>query len=198
FSIDALMEKVKDDSDRSTVVGAVVEGSGSVVMTAFMLEEARAGRMDPKALKELMESEAGRAEKLKASPAVLQRSLLAPYLLGQTLSLRGDISRLAQGIHPDDIDHLFREPPTSTEQLLHPEKYWAPSHADPPLTLTPHDEASLLGEGWSLSSSGVLGELNLALLCGATNPPLDSLSAGDPSAWTNECAAGWGGDAWQL
>jgi hypothetical protein len=198
FSIDTFFEKAREDDDRATVAGAVVEGSGSVVMTAYMLQEMQAGRMNPAALRELMEAETGRSERLIAAPPVLQRSLLAPYLLGQTLTLRGDVSSLTRGLRSEDIDRLFRDPPVSTEQLLHPEKYWDPVRPDPPRAVAPGDLSSLLGAGWSLSADGVFGELTVALLCGATNPSMTTVEATSPAAWTNSCAAGWGGDRWQL
>jgi len=198
FSIDRLFERTADDSDRSAMAGAVVEGSGTVIMTAFMLQEMQAGRMSADTLRELMESEAGRAEKLMGAPAVLQRALLAPYVLGQTLALRGDASAILKGPQKQDLDRLFQELPVSTEQLLHPAKYWDPPARDLPRVLDLRDASAHLGEGWSLQAEGTLGELTLALLCGASNPPIDSASSTDPAAWTNACAGGWGGDRWQL
>ncbi|HKY33489.1 MAG TPA: hypothetical protein VJV23_13225 [Candidatus Polarisedimenticolia bacterium] len=198
FALDAFFEKAMDDTDRSAVAGAVVEGSGSLVMTAFLLREVKAGRLSLDILKELARSEAGRAEKLKAAPPVLQRSLLAPYVLGQTLALRGNPMGLVQGVSPADLDRLFRDPPLSTEQLLHPEKYWDPAQADPPRPVALSDQSALLGEGWSLAADGSLGELTVALLCGASTPAFDSAEVSQPARWTNDCAAGWGGDRWQL
>ncbi|MGH9867852.1 MAG: hypothetical protein ACREAA_06785 [Candidatus Polarisedimenticolia bacterium] len=198
FSIDQLFERTADDADRSTMAGAVVEGSGTVIMTAFMLQEMQSGRMNGEAMRELMESEAGRAEKLMGAPAVLQRSLLAPYVLGQTLALKGDSSAILKGPQAQDLDRLFKDLPVSTEQLLHPAKYWDAGKRDLPRPLQAPDASSKLGQGWSLQAEGTLGELTLALLCGATNPSLDSVSSTDPSVWTNACAEGWGADRWQL
>lgn len=197
-SIDRLYEQASADGDRAAVMSAVVEGSGTAVMTVYLLREMQAGRMTQDGLRELMESEAGKAERLQAAPPILQRSLLAPYLLGQTLATRGNPLGIAAGVKPDDLDRLFTRPPISTEQLLHPEKYWEPSRDDPPKEVRLPDGSRTLGDGWSLVSDGVLGELTIALLCGGTNPSIDSVKAQDPSAWTNDCAAGWGGDRWQL
>ncbi len=197
-SIDRLYEQASENGDRAAVMSAVVEGSGTAVMTAYLLREMQAGRMTQDGLRELMESEAGKAERLQTAPAILQRSLLAPYLLGQTLATRGNPLGIASGVKPDDLDRLFTRPPVSTEQLLHPEKYWEPSRDDPPKETRLPDASRSLGEGWSLVSDGVLGELTIALLCGSANPSIDSVKAQDPAAWTNDCAAGWGGDRWQL
>jgi len=60
------------------------------------------------------------------------------------------------------------------------------------------DLSAVLGDGWSFTARGVLGEMNLAQITGAA--PLDVASADALSAarWTNEAATGWGGDTWQI
>ncbi|MFQ5702040.1 MAG: hypothetical protein ACE5HU_09370 [Acidobacteriota bacterium] len=198
YDIDSLLQRSSDNSDRSGVVGAVVEGSGMLVMSLYIVQEMGAHRLTPEALKDIAESEAGRGEKLKAAPEALRRSLLAPYLLGQTFLLKGNIMGLLGTFHPEDIDRVFRDPPASTEQLLHPDKYWKQDPPDVPLAIALPDLSATLGEGWSLKGTGDLGELMLGILVGT--PPIDitSASATFPSTWTNAAATGWGGDRWQL
>jgi hypothetical protein len=198
FDIDPLLERVKDDADRSLAVGSVVEGSGTLVMSVFMLREIQAGRLGPEAVEAYQESELGRAERLLEAPALLQRLLLGPYVLGQSFLLRGDAMRLMAGLDPDDLNRAFREPPRSSEQVLHPEKYWDPERRDEPRHLALGDLSSRLGDGWRLEAEGDLGELVLATLVGAAMPDLHSIEVAQPSAWTNAAAAGWGGDRWQL
>jgi hypothetical protein len=198
YGIDAMIEKTRDDQDRGNGVSAVVEGSGMLVMTLFLSREMIAGRLTPESMEELGRSEAGRAEKLKASPPLLQRGLLAPYMLGQTFILRGDVSRIKMGAQGADYERLFRDPPVSSEQLLHPEKYWDDAKKDSPREVRLPDLCGTLGAGWSQAGRGNLGEMNLAIL---TSPGgIDPLSpeATNPAAWTNEAAAGWGGDRWSL
>lgn len=198
YDIDALLGGAGNDLDRSSLIGAVVEGSGMLVMSVYMLQELQAGRISFQALRDLQESEAGRAERLRAAPPLLRRSLLAPYLLGQTFVLKGDMMRLGEGVNPADLDRLFKDPPRSTEQLLHPEKYWDAAKSDLPRPVALVDRSKDLGEGWSLAGSGNLGELTLAILTGA--PEIDPASPESlfPSAWTNDAARGWGGDSWQV
>jgi hypothetical protein len=197
FGIDALLDKTRDN-DREGALDAVVEGSGTVVMTVFVVRQVRAGKMDPKVLQEFQNSEAGRAERLKAAPLFVQRSLIAPYILGMAFLLRGEMIRMQTGgITPSDIDHAFREPPQSTEQILHPEKYWDPARRDPPRPVNLPDLSSTLGPGWKRSADGSLGELTLALLTGLD--PGDPTSTDQPlERWTNAAASGWGGDLWNL
>jgi hypothetical protein len=196
FGIDRLIEKAKDDNDRSTAIAAVVEGSGTVIMSTYLVREIKAGRMALDALQTLQETEAGRGERLMAAPGVLLRGLLAPYILGQTFLLRGKVGSLATGVNMKDINHAFEEPPRSTEQILHPEKYWDETKRDEPRAVPLPDLSAILGEGWSLAAKGNLGELNVATLAGATTPDIHAAEIALPSRWTNGAASGWGGDLW--
>ena len=88
---------------------------------------------------------------------------------------------------PDGLAALWDDLPTTTEQVLHPEKYLAGEGAMP-VTLRSLD--SVLGEGWSQLASSTLGEFTLQniLLAGlAEERPL-----------VQGAAAGWGGDRWAL
>jgi hypothetical protein len=197
FDIDGMMTRLKDDDDRAAAFSAVVEGSGTVVMSLYLLQEVQAGRLGLDALQDLQKSEAGRAEKLMASPPILQRSLLAPYLLGQAFLLHGDPQQMTR-FDPAELDRVFKDPPVSTEQLLHPDKYWRLSPRDLPRRVDLPDLVPLLGPGWARGAAGTLGEMNLALLTGLGAVNLGSLAAAQPSSWTNAAATGWGGDAYQL
>jgi hypothetical protein len=198
FGIDALLDSAADDDDRAGALEAIVEGSGTAVMTVFIVRQLQAGRLDPEALREFQDSEMGRGERLKAAPLFVQRSVIAPYILGMAFLLRGEMIRMQTGgITPSDIDRAFREPPRSTEQILHPEKYWNPARRDPPRTVALPDMTPTLGDGWRLAGSGTLGELTVALVTGLD--PGDPTSPDQPlERWTNAAATGWGGDRWQL
>lgn len=196
YGIDGMLYAVKEDDDRASAVGAVVEGSGTVVMSAFLMQEMQAGRLGPAALAEVQKTEAGQGAKLAAALPFLRRSLLSSYVLGFPFLLRGDLTKLTS-VNPADLNRAFEKPPTSSEQILHPEKYWDAAKADAPVTVVLPDLARLLGPGWSLGGHGTLGELNLALLTEAPTPNGDSPDAVVAAAWTNEAAAGIGGDAYQ-
>jgi hypothetical protein len=198
FDLDARLMEATEDDDRGTAVGAVIEGSGMLVMSAYVVAEMAAGRLTPAALLELHQSEAGKAEKLSASPPLLQRLLLAPYLLGHAFLLRGDLGALTSGVKPEDIDRAFTSPPVSTEQILHPAKYWNDAERDTPREVVLPDLSSRLGKDWKLRLDGNLGELTLAVLAGAA--PIDPRSpdAARPAGWTTAAAAGWDGDRYQL
>ncbi len=196
FGIDAMLDRVKDDDDGASAIGALVEGSGTAVMTGFLLREMQAGRLKPEALSEMANHEAVQGAKLAAALPFLRRSLLAPYLLGFPFLLRGDLTKVA-GADPADLNRAFAKPPASSEQILHPEKYWDPAQADAPVPVVLPDLAKLLGAGWSLAGKGKLGELNLALLVDAATPSANTPESLTAAAWTNAAAAGIGGDLYQ-
>ena len=198
YGIDRMLSEAEGDDDRASALEALIEGSGTVVMTVFIHRQIVEGRLDPKVLVSYQESEAGKAERLKASPLFVQRTLIAPYILGMAFLLRGELIRIQTGgITPSDLDRAFSDPPRSTEQILHPEKYWDPARRDLPRVVTLADLSKDLGPGWSRAGEGNFGELTLALLTG--------LDPGDPTSpdralerWTNAASSGWGGDRWNL
>lgn len=90
-----------------------------------------------------------------------------------------------------EVNRAYENPPTTTEQIMHPEKYFAGEDAllvaDPLLLDT-------LDQGWRILKSESLGEWTTYLLLGfgADNAAaLDDFEAA-------EAAAGWGGDQYQV
>jgi hypothetical protein len=78
------------------------------------------------------------------------------------------------------IDELFRRPPASSEQVLHPEKYFA--HESPREVAL--DEGAFAANDWKVAATTPLGELGVRGLL------LKALSSTDAT----RAAAGWGGD----
>ena len=112
FDIDALLAKAMQDDDRSAALSAVIEGSGTLVMSKFMVEEIRAGRLSAELLEELEQSEAGRAELLRAAPAYLQTRpacVLRPR--HDVSAARRPGSHTARGVGRGHRPSLQRAPP---------------------------------------------------------------------------------------
>ncbi len=197
FDLDALLRAGADDDDRGAAAAAVVEGSGTAVMTLFLTREVGGGRISMDAVMEMQKSEAKRAERLKAAPPVIQRGLLASYVLGMSFLLRGNPGRLLGGVPGADLDRAFTDPPRTTEQILHPEKYWVEATRDVPAALVLPDLSKALGDGFALRGRGNLGELELASLAGAFSLSMDSPDVVWPARWTNAAASGTAGDEFQ-
>lgn len=79
-----------------------------------------------------------------------------------------------------NIDDVFRRPPQSSEQVLHPEKYLA---NEAPRDVELNDEG-FADDGWRLTATTPLGEIGVRGL----------LMAGVPVEEAKRAAAGWGGD----
>lgn len=86
-----------------------------------------------------------------------------------------------------DFEALFADLPTTTEQVLHPEKYLV-GEGRVPVTLP--SLKAVLGSDWRRASTGTFGEFMLQ------NILLTGLKA--QRGLVQRAAAGWGGDAWSL
>jgi hypothetical protein len=194
FDIEALLRRARDD-DAQLALSALLEGSGTLVMAHYLTQEIAAGRLPPDTREAIQSREAPAAARLAATPPFFQRTLTAPYLLGLMFGLRGDLARLAHALDPRDLDRAFADPPVSTEQVLHPEKYWDSARRDRPEPLTLPDLTPRLGPGFSRRAEGRLGELLLGVLVGAPTP--DPARGLDLARWHVPATMGWRGDTWQ-
>lgn len=197
FDLDARLRASKDDEDLSFAVSAVHEGSATLVMTLYAAEALQSGKLKSEDFGAFAKTEAGKGERLAALPPVLYRQLIGAYVLGTNFLTRGRGPVGGDKFPVADVRRAFKEGPTSSEQILHPERYWE-SRDDPrPVALAGAGE--LLGEGFSRSADGTLGELVLAVLVGAKTPGDFATAWGvGSSGWTNAAATGWGGDHWEL
>ena len=128
----------------------------------------------------------GRTAEFSNSPELAQ----APRIIGETLGWEynaglGFAFRLYLENGFDTINEAFDDPPRSTEQIIHPEKYLA---GETPHPVELPDLAAALGNNWSLHDTGVLGEL-------LTNVYLDTFLADQVA---RDAAEGWGGDRYVL
>jgi hypothetical protein len=164
-----------DQSDRGLARLALVEGDATSVQGAWMQQNLTSQQMgellqaslDPKAI-----------AALQNAPPFVRETSLFPYQTG----LAFVTGLVAPGGYAA-VDTAFKDPPSSTEQVLHPEKYAA--HEAPVAVTIPAGIAAKLGAGWTVAGQDTLGELVLQIWMkqGAV-APADATAA----------AAGWGGD----
>ena len=108
-------------------------------------------------------------------------------------------SRISAGFPEADVNVVSRKGPQSSEQILHPEKFWDPDQRDEPTTVEPFDAKSVVGKKWKRVGSGTLGELVIGVMVDVPSPSgLGAMSMPDGADWTNEAATGWDGDRWEL
>ncbi len=196
FDLDGRYEALAQQSDASFAYHAVVEGSGTALMAAWM---GRWGAdLDPAAL--LEDGASLGLESLAEAPPFLWKPLLAAYVKGAAFLARTESlieSQLAPYVAAD-VDAAFAAPPRSSEQVLHPEKYWDEGARDEPREVA--IDASRLPDGWSVLDQDTLGELGLARCA----EPLAKRKAPKGQLglafvrYTSSAAEGWGGDSFVL
>jgi hypothetical protein len=132
---------------------------------------------------QLARGAAGSDDSLARVPLVLRAELLFPYADG--FSFVRQAFRQA-GNSYTAVDGLFKNPPESTAQILHPEKYRLHVH---PADVQLGDLVASLGSDWRTVGNGVLGELDTRVLL---------QQWGSVQSEAARVAAGWTGDHWQL
>lgn len=195
FEIDSQLEACKGDADAAFAFQAVVEGSGTSVMNRWTVQH-----MSELDASDLMKAGQSGQEEMAQAPPFLWKPLLCVYLRGAAFLGRTDNVMKAQMTLPEmgDVDRAFREPPRSSEQILHPEKYWDPARVDPPIAIRARGEE--LPGGWRRAYDDTLGEIGFALLLedpserDGLEPGLGALRA----RYTGPASEGWGGDRFVL
>ena len=176
FDLTRLAPKHPTNDDRSLAIQALTEGDATLMQRLWAQE-----KMTQDEINQL--GQGGADSELFSAPLFLREQLLFPYSDGFNF-----IRQIYQTSGYAGVDEVFRNPPESTEQILHPDKYRA--HEKPIEVSLPDLSAqgNLLGHGWRTINSNVLGELDLRLI----------LTQLTNSARGVRGAAGWGGDRWAL
>lgn len=192
FDLDGTLKRMGQQTDAEFAFAAVVEGSGMAAMNQWTVQHLAS--IDKRAL---MESQDLGTEGLAEAPALLWKPLIAAYLRGEGFLIRVAGMNLAmKAAKVEDIRSAFENPPRSSEQILHPAKYWDPEQRDEPRRV--EFDTSKLPEGWTVLGEDTLGELYLGLL----TTPIEKRKGLDAKnalavlgiEYTNAAAEGWGGD----
>jgi hypothetical protein len=174
FGLDQITEQLKNNSDVSMAFTALMEGEAVTSQQIYALQNLTAQQL----AQIVTEAQAALANTPEV-PYVLQRSLEFPYVEGAKFV---DRLRVSNGIPA--VDAAFENPPDSTEQILHPEKYFS---REMPVDVVIPD--SVFGPGWEIVDTDVLGEFMLKTW-------MEALGAS--VADSAKAAAGWGGDQYRL
>jgi hypothetical protein len=162
-----LPASISDFDDRRLAFLSLLEGDANFVMERFLFQ--RLGVERPEGPDQPATGLVGPL--LSEAPPVLRDQLLMPYLVGRPLAAA--VWRQGGG---NALREAWRRPPDTTEQVLHPEKFFRREAAAPiALDYEP--------TGGQVISEGVLGELLTRTLLGAGG---------------EEAAAGWGGDRYRV
>lgn len=172
-------ENCEADTEYCAAVSSLVEGDSTLTETQWILKYST--KQDKKDLLSFQDSYSSPV--YDSAPQYMQQDFLFPYSQGYAF---------VEGLYNDGgwqaVDGAFADPPVSTEQILHPEKY----PADKPMKVEMPDIAGMLGEGWSELDNNVMGEWYTYLFLAygrAEQFRMDEEAA-------KAAAAGWAGDTY--
>jgi hypothetical protein len=161
------------NGDRCMAVQALLEGDAMLLQSQWL--RTYASRTEIAALLEL-NSEL-ETPVFYGAPEFIRKSMLFPYDQGGAFVLHYYLRRQWA-----NIDDLYRNPPASTEQIIHPLHY----PEDVPIVLELPDLDGFLPAGWREIERSTLGEWQLSMM----------LSQFLPAATVELAAIGWGGDSY--
>jgi len=163
YDLDKLQHAIKHDDDRSMALSSLIEGEATLAMMAAQMEDwdgskiiaIRSEDLDRTFTLMMPLMTMGTGPSMKLAPAILSESLIFPYLRGLVLC-----ARLVNDKGWKGIDEAYKNPPLSTEQVLHPEKYQAKPDVPMAVDLGTLDP----GAGWKEVARNVVGEMQAAIL----------------------------------
>lgn len=183
YGLKAMQDRIAGDDDMSLAFSALVEGDATLVMFGEMGRQEgnfeSVTEMDPEQTKLMfgimkwMLPVAG-GKTYRKAPPLFRDTLVFPYLSGMVFNLH-----LAREGGFGRIHETYKNPPVSTEQILHPEKY--AKDIDMPFAIAIPEIEHAVGSDWKLLGSNCLGELQTSIL-------LKSVPGG------GQAAVGWDGD----
>jgi hypothetical protein len=183
FDLQKFSAPMKEEGDASLARSAVVEGDGIAVMLELPAKGARPDAARSPAVlaklgKQMMYLTMGATPSFQKAPAALRETLVFPYASGlEFVGTYRSEGGWAQ------INELFRDPPDSTEQIMHPEKY---TSRERPVRITAAPLSTLIAGGRKEVRRDVMGELMWKIW----------FSSAMAQSQAETAAAGWGGDRW--
>lgn len=176
FDLQSLgLDTITDDSDRALALLSLVEGDAVSAQTSWMT-----ANLTPAQLGEVAAEAADPAmlAVLARTPRILLETSLFPYQAGATF-----VGQLLATDGYGSVNAAYKDPPTTTEQILHhggSPAALVPIHVDLPTNL-----ASRFGPGWTATAQETFGELQTRVWL---------REGGVPGDVARTAAEGWGGD----
>jgi hypothetical protein len=183
YDLDALHKDAKHDDDRSLAVSALIEGEATLAMMGAQMDDWDGSKVTKMPADDLDRglsfitpflSMMGGGKSLRSAPPIISETMIFPYLRGMVFC-----AKLTNDGGWKAVDEAYRNPPASTEQILHPEKY----KAKPDLPTIIELGELKPGTPWKELGRNVLGELQTAVMLGRQGA---------------KAAAGWDGDRYAV
>jgi hypothetical protein len=189
------LQRRATDGDMRQAIRALIEGdatftAGLWAHHAYGEEEVDRLGNEEREVRREREAQATRERREQGLPAPARPAALPQYIQLQsqftyTTGTRFVADAYRRTMDFSAVEQVYANPPRSTEQVLHPEKYWS-QEAPLPVEL-PH-AAETLGDGWEELFSDVAGEFDL----------LQVLLEHANRQAAATAAAGWGGGRYAL
>ena len=168
------------DTERCSAILALIEGDATLSQFRWFMSNA-----SPADQAELMEMVTTGTESpvFDSAPEFIALGLTFPYEYGYMF-----VDHLYSEGGWGSVDRAYQDPPVSTEQILHPNRY----PDDKPIPMILPNLGEILGNGWEEIDRGMMGEWYSYLILAKG---LDKRARLDESQ-AERAAEGWGGDAY--
>ena len=188
FDIQKMLPKDSDNSDRDLAISSLLEGDALISEQLYEIHVlTRAERQEKRRQEQQMSGQLN----MDRVPLVLVEETYFPYVYGPEF-LAAILGRdtLRQAIESGTgygpaVQRIFENPPKSSAQIIHPEKY---RNNVAPVPVNFPDLAAALGPGWEQRRKDLLGEIDHRILI----QQYVNRELGD------RAADGWAGDAFAL
>jgi hypothetical protein len=155
FDLESSLDKVKNDDDRGLALKCVAEGDATISGFAYAM-----GRMDDSMADVLVNNLKQLPQALAADAPNTPEGLSAPLLFQYSDGVRfvGEAYRRGGW---SAVDALYRNPPQSSHQILHPSLYFDSNAPSPRIELAGYDG---IMSGWKKADDDTYGELLLRVI----------------------------------
>jgi hypothetical protein len=175
---------VNQNSDANLALRALAEGEAMVLQERYLQAGyfSAAEQTEIRNISEVRLRTIAQAQGRSQAPEIWGTTFMFPYNQGQQF-----VNAIYNRGGWAGVNEAWNQPPVSTEQILHPDRYFA---QDMPQEVRVPDLLPQLGDGWEEIARTTLGEFYLRQYLGQR----DRLDA----ATLNLAATGWGGDQYAI
>jgi hypothetical protein len=185
YDLLAMQKAIEKDDDMLMAFSGLVEGDASLLM--FVADEPGSDvtDMDVEEMRSMFRlmtwaMPVAGGKTYRQAPPIFRESLMFPYLQGMLFAMSVAKDGGWEGVH-----RAYQRPPTSTEQILHPEKYLDEAQRDEPQRVILPDLKSAVDGQWRHLGGNCLGEFQTAVM-------LRNVRGG------KRAADGWDGDRYEI
>jgi hypothetical protein len=156
FDLESKLDKVQDDDDRALALKSVAEGDATIAGFAYAV-----GRMDDNTADTLADNLKNLPQAMAAEAPNTPEGLSAPLLFQYSEGVRFVAEAYRRGGW-NAVDALYRNPPQSSHQILHPDLYFdSPGAPTSRIDLAGYDRTM---SGWKVADDDTFGELLIRVI----------------------------------